>query len=50
MVSVMSPEVSIGDAVSFGEGEEYLGGFFGYEGQVDGFWGEGLLVGAAEQE
>ena len=34
-----------GDAVLFCEGEERLGGFFGYEGQVDVFWGEGLLVG-----
>ena len=34
----------------FCEGEERFGGFFGDEGQVDGFWGEGLLVGAAEQE
>ena len=34
----------------FCEGEERLGGFFGYEGQVDVLSGEGPLVGAAEQE
>ena len=34
----------------FREGKERFGGFFGYEGQVDVFWGEGPLVGAAEQE
>ena len=39
-----------GDAALFCEGEERFGGFFGDEGQVDGFWGEGPLVGAAEQE
>ena len=39
-----------GDAVRFGEGEERLGGFFRDERQVDGFSGEGPLVGAAEQE
>ena len=32
------------------KGKERFSGFFGYEGQVDGFWGEGPLVGAAEQE
>ena len=34
----------------FGEREERFSGFFRYEGEVDGYWGEGLLVGAAEQE
>ena len=34
----------------FCEGEERFGGFFGHEGQVDVFSGEGSLVGAAEQE
>ena len=34
----------------FSEGEERFGGFFGYERQVDVFWGEGPLVGTAEQE
>ncbi len=33
----------------FAEGEERFGGVFGDEGEVDGFWGEGSLVGAAEQ-
>ena len=32
------------------EGQERLGGFLGDEGQVDGLWDEGSLVGAAEQE
>jgi hypothetical protein len=32
------------------EGEECFGRFFGDEGQVDVLWGEGSLVGAAEQE
>ena len=39
-----------GDAAFFREGEERFSAFFRYEGQVDGFWGEGPLVGAAEQE
>ena len=39
-----------GDAALLCEGEERLGGFFGYEGQVDGLSDEGPLVGAAEQE
>ncbi len=39
-----------GDTASFCEGEERFGGFFGYEGQVDVFSGEGPLVGAAEQQ
>ena len=39
-----------GDAALLCEGEERLGGFFGDEGQVDVFSGEGPLVGAAEQE
>ncbi len=39
-----------GDAALLGEGEQRFGGFFGYEGQVDVFSGEGPLVGAAEQE
>ena len=30
--------------------KESFGGFFRYEGQVDGFSDEGSLVGAAEQE
>ena len=34
----------------FCEREERFGGFFRDEGQVDVFWGEGALVGAAEQE
>jgi hypothetical protein len=32
------------------ERQERFGGFFGYERQVDVFWDEGPLVGAAEQE
>src|SRR5207247_5782164 len=39
-----------GEAAFFCEGEECFGGFFGYEGQVDVFSGEGPLIGAAEQE
>ena len=39
-----------GDAALLCEGEERLGGFFRYEGQVDVFSREGPLVGAAEQE
>ena len=35
-------------AAFLGEGEERLSGFFRYEGQVDGFWGVGPLVSAAE--
>jgi hypothetical protein len=38
------------EAALFCAGEERFGGFFGYEGQVDVFSGEGPLVGAAEQE
>src|SRR5437588_7549067 len=34
----------------FCKGEERFDRFFGYEGQVDVFSGEGPLVGAAEQE
>ena len=34
----------------FCEGKERFGGFFGYERQVDVYWGEGPLVGPAEQE
>jgi hypothetical protein len=50
MVGVVSPEVSMVEAAFFCEGEERFGGFFGYEGQVDLFSGEGPLVGAAEHE
>src|SRR5262249_21805129 len=39
-----------GGAALFCEGEERLGGFFGDEGEVDVFCGEGSSVGAAEQE
>ena len=39
-----------GDAALFCEREERFGGFFGHQGQVDVFSGEGPLVGAAEQE
>ena len=38
------------EPASFGKGEERFGGFFRYERKVDGFSGEGPLVGAAEQE
>ena len=34
----------------FCEGDECFGGFFGYEGQVEVFCSEGLLVRPAEQE
>ena len=34
----------------FCEGEEGFGGFLGYEGKVDVFWGEGPLVDTAELE
>src|SRR5439155_24095752 len=37
-----------GGAALFCEREERFGGFFGYEGEVDVFWDEGPLVGAAE--
>jgi hypothetical protein len=39
-----------GDAAHFCDREERLGGFFGYERQVEVFSGEGALLGAAEQE
>jgi hypothetical protein len=39
-----------GEAAFFCERDERFGSFFGYEGEVEGFWGEGPLVGAAEQE
>ena len=34
----------------FCQGKECLGGFLRHEGQVDVCWGEGLLVGPAQQE
>ena len=39
MVGVMLARGFDGDAVLFCEGEERFGGFFGDEGQVDGFCG-----------
>src|SRR5215218_1815665 len=39
-----------GDTVLLGEGHECLGGFFGYERQVDGFSDEGALIRAAKHE
>ena len=32
------------------EGKERFGGFFGEEGKVGVFWGEGALVGPAEEQ
>jgi hypothetical protein len=50
MVGVLSPGGFDGEAAFFCEREKRFGGFFRDEGQVGVFWGEGSLVGAAEQE